>query len=329
VKTAFCIAGVQKGGTTALTGFLRGHPELALSRKRETHFFDHEEFFARKTPPFDIYHRCFDMDGKRFAGETTPAYSYWPATARRIHAYNPEMKLIILLRNPVDRAWSHYQMELKRGAEKLPFEQAIGIEKDRRRAVWPFPDRVHSYVDRGFYAPQIERILSVFPESQVLCIKNEDLQRRHHDVLRRVYGFLEVDVGAHMPEPRSIFSQNYDPVPPQTRARLLRSFAPDIARLQEMLGWDCSEWMKPIAGERLAEPEFDQAEFPPDGANSLPLLKRLIVARPHVRRCRACRRAFISIRYDRRVKYCRNPGCVHESEEAWLAESTGPDPERD
>ncbi|MCR5877530.1 sulfotransferase domain-containing protein [Phenylobacterium sp. J367] len=114
-RVDFIIAGVQKGGTTALFDYLSDEPRIALPRVKEVHFFDDEgQDWAQ--PDYGAYHAHWDAppDG-RPRGEATPIYVYWPNSLERIAAYNPAMKLIVLLRDPVQRAWSHWRMEYARG----------------------------------------------------------------------------------------------------------------------------------------------------------------------------------------------------------------------
>ena|SRR5450755_1220153 len=119
-KVAFLIAGTQKGGTTALASYLQEHPAICMSTVKEVHFFDTEEFFASGDVDYTRYHARFNPTArKRLLGEATPIYMYWEAAAHRIQRYNPTMKLILLLRNPVTRAYSHWNHEHARGRLNL------------------------------------------------------------------------------------------------------------------------------------------------------------------------------------------------------------------
>src|SRR5256885_16741616 len=126
----FVIGGTQKGGTSALDSFLRQHPEICMPETRkELHYFDREKNFAKR-PDHKKYHANFrPSPGQRVIGEATPIYMYWNAAPSRIHAYNPEMKWILTLRNPVERAFSAWNMERNRGADPLPFSEAIEKEE--------------------------------------------------------------------------------------------------------------------------------------------------------------------------------------------------------
>ncbi|MGB7755383.1 MAG: hypothetical protein WBL23_04905, partial [Salinisphaera sp.] len=95
-------------------------------------------------------------------GEATPIYMYWHDAPRRMWEYNPNMKLIVVLRNPIDRAFSHWNMEKSRNAESLSFWDAIQNEEPRCKEALPYQHRTYSYVDRGFYLEQLRRLWRYF-----------------------------------------------------------------------------------------------------------------------------------------------------------------------
>ena len=192
----FIIAGVQKAGTTALFDYLSDAPDVALSREKETHFFDDDSRdWAR--PDYGDYHALFDAPDGRPRGEATPIYLYWPNSLERIRAYNPKVRLVVLLRDPVARAWSHWRMEYARGFEKNPF--AWCIRQGRMRLFesepWGF-HRAFGYVERGFYGEQMERLLGLFPKDQLLVLRAEDLQADPGAVLAAVRRFLGLPANA-------------------------------------------------------------------------------------------------------------------------------------
>lgn len=185
----FLIAGVQKGGTTALFDYLKDYPDVALPAEKELHFFDDD---ARdwSSPDYGAYHAHFPTAGGRPCGEATPIYGYWPGALERIAAYNPAMKLIFVLRDPVERAWSHWRMEHARGYETRPFGWCIRQGRERLAGAPPQLRRVYSYVERGFYGAQLERVFALFPKHQVLVLKSDDLRRDPAPVLASVRAFL-------------------------------------------------------------------------------------------------------------------------------------------
>ncbi|MDB5443499.1 MAG: Sulfotransferase [Phenylobacterium sp.] len=203
-RVTFVIAGVQKAGTTALFDYLAEMGDVALPRLKETHFFDDEtRDWAR--PDYGDYHALFDDPAGRPCGEATPIYLYWPNSLERICAYNPAMRVVVLLRDPVERAWSHWRMEYARGAETRPFAWCIRQGRMRLFEAGPrsgppnapgnAPWGVHrefSYVERGFYGEQLERLLGLFPRDQVLVLRAEALRDDPAATLAAVRRFLRL-----------------------------------------------------------------------------------------------------------------------------------------
>jgi len=238
-RVDFIIAGAQKGGTTALFDYLAETQDVSLSRVKEVHFFDDE---ARdwSRPDYDAYHAQFDASDGRPCGEATPIYSYWPGSLERICAYNPAMKLILVLRDPVQRAWSHWRMEYARGAEREPFAWCIREGRQRlfQAEPWGF-HREYSYVERGFYGEQAERLLALFPRNQLLVLRSQTLREDPGAVLAEVRTFLglppgsppaprEIHVGRAMDYPSELTTADVD--------HLRRVYASDAERLAALTG---------------------------------------------------------------------------------------------
>jgi len=190
-RVGFLIAGVQKAGTTALFDYLTEVPALELPSVKEAHFFDDEENVDWAAPDYARYHGLFS-DPDRLWGEATPIYLYWPNALERIRAYNPAMKLILLFRDPVERAWSHWKMEYARGKETEPFAWCIRDGRARMAEGTPYPGfhRVFSYVERGFYGRQLARLLTLFPRDQLLLLSSDALSRDPTGTIESVYAFL-------------------------------------------------------------------------------------------------------------------------------------------
>ena len=191
-KVSFLVAGVQKGGTTAIRRYLRAVPGLSVPAP-ELHFFD-DESQDWASIDADRYEASFaGDDGVR--GEVTPIYSYWPGALERAARYRPDMKIILLLRDRVARAWSHWRMEHHRGADAAPFAWAI---REGRARVTADPascrgaHRVYSYVERGCYAPQVAQALRLFGRERVLLLRSADLRSDPAAVLAAVATFLGV-----------------------------------------------------------------------------------------------------------------------------------------
>ena len=191
-KVGFLVAGVQKGGTTALFDYLSVHPALAMAPVKEVHFFD-DEAIDWAAPDYAAYHAAFPPADGRLRGEATPIYIYWPNALERIAAYNPAMRLILLFRDPVERAWSQWKMERAR-TETEPFSWCIrqGRARVAGAADGSGAHRVHSYVERGFYGAQVRRLLSIFPREQVLFLSSDSLRRDPERILGNACDFLRI-----------------------------------------------------------------------------------------------------------------------------------------
>lgn len=241
----FVLCGTQKGGTTALDAYLREHPELCMANRKEVHFFDNEEHFANRNPDYSKYHAYFSpKKTHKVLGEATPIYMYWDESPKRIFKYNPEMKLIIILRNPIERAYSHWNMERSRNADNLSFRDAINTENERCREALPYQHRVFSYIDRGHYVDQLRKIWEYFPREQVLVLKNEDLKQNPYDTLNQVANFLGVTQFNNI-EGKNVHSRPYEShISPEEKTFLKAIFDPEIKELEAELQWDCSEWLK-------------------------------------------------------------------------------------
>jgi len=248
-KVDFLIAGVQKGGTSALFEYLREMPGLQLPDVKEAHFFDEEESVDWSRPDYAPYHRLFRDDG-RLWGEATPIYSYWPNCLERIAAYNPAMKLILLFRDPVERAWSHWKMEYAKGKETEPFAWCIREGRTRLDPGDPSAPghhRVFSYVERGFYGRQVAHLLTLFPRKQCLFLRSEDLRDAPDAALQQICSFLDqVPPGriiprfVHLARERDYGSQ----FTPDDARLLSQLYASDIGQFSDMTGIDATAWTR-------------------------------------------------------------------------------------
>lgn len=240
----FIICGTQKGGTSALDAYLREHPEICMAEKKEVHFFDNENFFRDKTPDYSWYHTLFTpRTTDKLIGEATPIYMYWYDAPRRIWEYNPNMKLIVVLRNPIERAYSNWNMERSRNADKLSFWDAIQNEQERCREALPYQHIYYSYIGRGFYLEQLRRLWLYFSKERVLILRNEYLKNQPHEALRDVCDFLEVDYFESI-KTKNVHSLPYESKMSDRERKYLRLiFEHEIRGLERVLGWDCSDWL--------------------------------------------------------------------------------------
>jgi hypothetical protein len=248
MQVAFIIAGTQKGGTTALDSYLRQHPDVCMARVKEPHFFDTDEYFTSHAVDYQHYHDFFPPDAApRLCGEATPIYMYWHDAPRRIWEYNPKIKLILLLRNPITRAYSHWNMETRRAIENLSFTQALATEAERCRSAAPYQHRHYSYQDRGFYSEQLRRLWRFFPPAQTLVLKSEYLRQHPQRFFDQVCDFLHI---SHHP---LILSHNIHalpyahPISYADQEYLQKYYYYEIKQLQQMLSWDCRDWLDDTA----------------------------------------------------------------------------------
>lgn len=175
---------------------------------KEVHYFDREEYFRSNLPDYEIYHNSFSYNPQKHKviGEVTPIYMYWEPCMRRIWEYNKNIKIIVILRNPIERAYSGWRMEKLRNAENISFSEAIRNEIERCRESLSYQHRVYSYIDRGFYTEQVRRIFRLFPRQNCFFLKNEDLLDNHTKTLSRVFDFLEISKDVNI-EPEILFSK--------------------------------------------------------------------------------------------------------------------------
>ena len=236
----FLILGAQKAGTTALYEYLYRHPDISGPAWKEVSFFDRHWTRGERW-----YRGHFPRGAAPPVGEASPSYLFHPAAPQRVRSLVPEARLIVLLRNPVDRAFSHYQHEVALGREPHTFEQALALEESRTageieamlaepryfsQAWWNW-----TYRARGLYAEQLERWYDVFPREQLLVVFTEELAAAPAETYARVLEFVGApphDLGEY---PR-VFSREYDEMRPETRRELESFYAEPNRRLSELLG---------------------------------------------------------------------------------------------
>lgn len=238
----FLIIGTQRGGTTSLYNYLAEHPKVAPAAVKEVHYFTlfhdrGDEWYESNFP------RSRGLR-KRITGEATPYYLFHPDVPERAHRLCPDAKLIALLRDPVARAFSHYQHERRLGEEPLSFAEAIAKE-DERLSGDPFVDGSHqhfSYAARGRYAEQLRRWWSRFPRERLLILRSEDLFTDPGAVYAQTLEFLGLP--NHRPRRFEVFNAGaeLDEIEPYVRHELTAYFRPHNTELYELIdrdmGWE-------------------------------------------------------------------------------------------
>lgn len=262
----FLIVGTKRGGTTSLWNYLARHPQVVpmfpsvRGLKSNAYFFENHERgdrWYRSHFHTTAYRRWRQRRlGRTVTGEASPYYMYGPHVPPLIASVMPDVRLIMLLRDPVERAYGHYHERVKQGVEQLSFEDALAAEPTRLAGEWErmvddhhYYSRAHdffSYRDRGIYLPQVARVLACFPRDQVLVLRSEDLYldaQRVFDETCRFLGISAVPIAEptrHNYIPRS-------PISPATKRELVEFYAPHNAALYRYLDCDFA-WGTETAG---------------------------------------------------------------------------------
>ena len=266
----FIIVGAMRSGTTALARYLGAHPQVHMAANKELHFFDRH--FDRGV---EWYSTNFaEGAGRLERGEATPAYLYDPVAPPRMAEVVPDAKLVVILRNPVDRAYSHYWHKRARGSEPLEFEDAVDAEPERLATGGYDAFANYSYLDRGRYASQLRRLGQHYSREALHVMVFEHFHDDRRAGFAELCRFLGVDDGfvppnlgqavnrftqfrstrlrrvtARLPKAArdvigrvNTVDESYPAMPPPLRARLVQHFAADNADLASWLGRDLSVW---------------------------------------------------------------------------------------
>lgn len=268
----FFIIGAMRSGTTALARYVGAHPDVYVAPEKEVHFFD--RFYDRG---LDWYRSRFAGAGaERAIGEATQTYMYLPEVLPRLAEAAPDARLIAILRNPVDRAYSHYWLNRSFRVETLDFRAATaaGLDRPVRRR------QDFAYVERGRYLVQLERVCEYFPRKALHVVLFEDLIHEPGETFASVCRFLDVDpeirpsnlgdsinrhlefrslrlrsLSRRLPRPMGLVvgrlnarPVDYPPMDEAVRRELSQRFAEDNAHLAGWLGRDLSAWDAPAGG---------------------------------------------------------------------------------
>ncbi len=256
-RVDFFIAGVQKGGTTALDAMLRGHPRVQMANLKEVHFFDNDSV-DWNTPDLALLHNQFDWNAANVVrGEATPIYTYWRKALPRLRDYNPDARIIVGLRHPTFRAYSHWRMEVTRNAETLDFLTAISSGRSRVSDAPDMQHRVFSYIERGFYEQQITALQELFPSSQLHFFRTDSLWENPSIELARIERFLGIE---RVVKPRQSYvvplhSAPADHMTKSVRDYLDEVFRPTISALSDLTGLIFEDWKTPDYAEPMAPRE--------------------------------------------------------------------------
>jgi hypothetical protein len=242
------IIGAQKSGTTSLHAYLSQHPQFLKPFEKEVHFFD-----GGLDPAVDNYKKGqawyrahFPLRTNGVASrvfEASPLYIFNPLVPNRIFDLLPQVRIVAILRNPAERAISHYFHEKQRGYESLPIMQALLEEEQRLESAIQAEDYKnysfihHSYKSRGHYREQLDRFFELFPRQQFLILTSEEFFRDQNNILRQVTDFAGADSSFEVKDsrPRNV-ARNKEEVSPEVHEYLKNYFKPHNEALYELLG---------------------------------------------------------------------------------------------
>ena len=206
LRPSFFVVGAQKAGTTTLHDWLTELPDVRLPAIKETHFFSEDARYARGEGWYLSQFRGAGGAGA-VAGEVDPEYLYAETAAGRLAAFAPEARVVAVLRDPLKRAWSHFQMTQARGLEPLGFAEALEAEAERLRTGGAHARMHFSYLDRGRYADHVERLQAALPAAAFEIVTFEALfhPETRLPTLERIVRFIgsRADVAALDLEQRS------------------------------------------------------------------------------------------------------------------------------
>lgn len=245
----FLVIGAARSGTTSLYHYLKSHPQVYLPAKKhpEPHFFLKNEEYKKG---IDYYSNKYfkNVNHNKKAGEISTSYIYQPYVAKRIKKHLTNVKIIAMLRNPIERSFSNYVFTYNNGLDSLSFEEAILQEKERianpgtqfHAEVQPY-----AYMDRGRYYKQLTEYLKLFSPDQIHIILFEDFIQKTLEELKKVFNFLGVDSTFTPPGIGKIyFNNNYDnfTFKKETRMYIYNELKDDIKQLSQWLNKDLSKW---------------------------------------------------------------------------------------
>lgn len=248
ILPSFLIIGAKKCGTTSLFSYLCQHPNIAAPTSKEISYFNihfdrgnlwYKSFFPLSLPKRDPQYLI--------TGEATAEYICHPLTPQRIAATLPQVKLIALLRNPVDRAYSHYHHTKRISRENLSFEKAIAQEdsrvaqiedESRQRGLKSSPAYNYTYLSSGKYAEQLEHWLPIFDRERLLILKSEDFFDRPEAVFKQVLEYLELPDWSPSKYQKYNYNRYGQTLDRSTRKDLIEYFRPHNQRLYQLLQTD-------------------------------------------------------------------------------------------
>jgi hypothetical protein len=251
----FMIIGMQKSGSSALYDYIIKHPNVYPALRKETHYFELKKgtrWYKSYFPT--VFTKFYVTKIKKqifLTGEATPNYTFFPFSAEKIKQMVPNAKFIVIMRNPVDRTFSQYQMKVRKHQESLSFEDSLKQENNRliREANVSDDEYYNSknfnrfaYITRGRYAEQLEIWFKIFPKENIFTISTEELEKDQTGTMKKIFEFLNLSEYT-INDLEKVFTGNYkDKINSETRKKIVEYFKPHNRKLYELIGkefdWD-------------------------------------------------------------------------------------------
>lgn len=240
------IIGAEKSGTTSLHQYLRSHPQFIPPAEKEIDFFDLEyccglDWYLAHFPPASAQTPPPQTNLPWISGETSANYLYSDVAPTRIFEHFPKIKLAVILRDPVDRTVSRYNMMVRNGAEKRSFSVAIAEEIDAIQKAtkgdeidWKTLNRCR-HVGNSLYYCHLKRWLSLFPQEQFVILQSEDLFKQPQQTMERFYALLNIATDSSQQQYPQHNAGNYQPANTEVRQHLAQFFAPHNRKLEALL----------------------------------------------------------------------------------------------
>lgn len=246
-STSFFVAGAERSGNASILQCLNDHAVLSVRSLAHSGYFAKDFHFENGKPNYTSYESVNGIDHNNLiCGEVSSSYLHHPDTISRIYHYNQKAKIIVSLRNPAERAFSHWQSEVFKGKERRSFNQAIQDEiKSLNSQSIDQSTRSKFYIYQSSYADQIDHLRQYFDPHQLLFIKSEDLRDDTEVIIYQILQFLgvpyvDIDCSAQNVGYYNNSLTIRDKVLIQKFLRL------DIKRTQQLLNWNCADWLDVI-----------------------------------------------------------------------------------
>jgi len=238
----FIIIGTVRSGSTSLYYNICEHPSVLSANYDEIGFFDSNyhlgiNWYRSMFPTQKKMENVKMETGESITGEDTPFYFWKEEVAERIKEVLPKVKLIGIFRNPIDRAYSNYNLAVRMNTEKLTFENAIAKEMEflKKFSLRESTDQMRSYLSKGFYDEQIKFWFEKFSRKQIHLLSTEDMQKNPKESLSKIFEFLEVS-NYVIKEPQRRKSAEYMKMSEKTRNELIEFYRPHNNKFFEIIG---------------------------------------------------------------------------------------------